>query len=198
MSYIKGKIRQLIFESDAGYKVGLIRVKESDDEELEDYINKVITFVGYFGPINLDDNYKLEGSLIYNDRYGFQYKVNNYEKEEIVGKEAVIEFLSSPLIKGCGEKTAREIVKYLGEDAIKLIKEDFSNLYLVPKMSEKKAMKIWESISKYQNTDDMIVEFKKLGFTINEALSIINSYGTNSLEIMKENPYVFIIKRLEN
>ena len=32
MSYIKGKIRQLIFESETGYKVGLIKVKESDDE----------------------------------------------------------------------------------------------------------------------------------------------------------------------
>ncbi len=191
MSYIKGKIRQLIFESETGYKVGLIKVKESDDEELSDYLNKTITFVGYFGPLLIDDSYKLEGSLIYNERYGFQYKVLNYEKEEIVGKEAVIEFLSSPLIKGCGEKTAKEIVKYLGEDAIKLIKEDFSNLFLVPKMSEKKAMKIYESISKYQNTDDMIVEFKKLGFTINEALSIINSYGNSSLEIMKDNPYVF-------
>lgn len=191
MSYIKGKIRQLIFEGETGYKVGLIRVKESDDEELEDYLNKVITFVGYFGPLMIDDTYRLEGSLIYNERYGFQYKVNNYEKEEIVGKEAVMEFLSSPLIKGCGEKTAKEIVKYLGEDAIKLIKEDFSNLFLVPKMTEKKAMKIYESISKYQNTDDMIVEFKKLGFTINEALSIINSFGNSALEIMKDNPYVF-------
>ena len=191
MSYIKGKIRQLIFEGETGYKVGLIRVKESDDDELIDYINKTITFVGYFGPLMIDDTYRLEGSLIYNDRYGFQYKVNNYEKEEIVGKEAVIEFLSSPLIKGCGEKTAQEIVKYLGEDAIKLIKEDLSNLFLVPKMTEKKAAKIFESISKYQNTDDMIVEFKKLGFTINEALSIINSFGNSSLEIMKDNPYVF-------
>ena len=42
MSYIKGKIRNLIFESESGYKVGVIRIKETDDEELIDYLNKTI------------------------------------------------------------------------------------------------------------------------------------------------------------
>ena len=46
MSYIKGKYKQSIFESETGYKVGLFRVQETDDKELG--TNKTITFTGYF------------------------------------------------------------------------------------------------------------------------------------------------------
>ena len=201
-NYIKGKVRQLIFESDSGYKVGIIRVKETNDSDMQDFLNKTITFVGYFAELNSENNYVFEGNLIYNERYGYQYKVDNYHKEEIVGKEAVIEFLSSPLIKGCGEATAKSIVDTLGEDALKLIKDNISNLFLVPKMTEKKALKIYDSITKYQSTDDMIVEFKKMGFTINESLSIINIYGNESLNIMQTNPYslkeIIDFKKIDN
>ena len=42
---------------------------------------------------------------------------------------------------------------------------------------------------KYRQTDEMIVELKNLGFTINEALSIINKYGDETISIVKSNPY---------
>lgn len=189
MNYIKGKIKHLIFESTSGYKVGLIRVKETNDPEMEDFINKSVTFTGYFADLTMDDVYVLEGSLVYTEKYGYQYKVENYHYQEVEGKDAVIEFLASPLVKGCGEKTACDIVDTLGEDALKKIKESYTNLLLVPKMTEKKALKIYDSIMKYRQTDEMIVELKNLGFTINEALSIINKYGDETISIVKSNPY---------
>ena len=189
MKYIKGKIKHLIFESTSGYKVGLIRVKETNDPEMEDFINKSVTFTGYFADLTMDDVYVLEGSLVYTEKYGYQYKVENYHYQEVEGKDAVIEFLASPLVKGCGEKTACDIVETLGEDALKKIKESYTNLLLVPKMTEKKALKIYDSIMKYRQTDEMIVELKNLGFTINEALSIINKYGDETISIVKSNPY---------
>lgn len=189
MNYIKGKIKHLIFESTSGYKVGLIRVKETNDPEMEDFINKSVTFTGYFADLTMDYVYVLEGSLVYTEKYGYQYKVENYHYQEVEGKDAVIEFLASPLVKGCGEKTACDIVETLGEDALKKIKESYTNLLLVPKMTEKKALKIYDSIMKYRQTDEMIVELKNLGFTINEALSIINKYGEETISIVKSNPY---------
>ena len=191
MRYIKGKVRQLIFESESGYKVGILRIKETDDEEMQDFVDKTITFVGYFAELNTNDNYLMNGSLIYNEKYGYQYKVENYEHEKIEGKEAVIEFLSSPLIKGCGEKTAEAIVKKLGEDAISKIKENYNNLLLVPNMTANKALKIYESITKYQSTDDMIINLKKMGFSISEGLAMINKSGNNTLDIFNTNPYFY-------
>ena len=93
----------------------------------------------------MQNTYKLYGEYIEHPRYGYSYRINNYEKEEIQGTEAIIDFLSSPLIKGCGEKRAKQIVSVLGEDAIKLIKEDINNLIKcdIPPATAKK---IYDSI----------------------------------------------------
>ena len=48
MSYIKGNYRASIYNSDKGYIIGLFKIKETNDNELENYINKTITFTGYF------------------------------------------------------------------------------------------------------------------------------------------------------
>ena len=192
MDYIRGKFKQMIFESDNGYKVGLFRIKETNDEEMEEYINKTITFTGYFAELNPESYYLLYGKYVFNERYGKQYQVSSYEREEPKGKDAVIDFLSSSIIKGCGEKTAEAIVNTLGEDAITLIKNDYENLLKVPGISEVKAKRIYNSIIKYQNTDEILLELKKMGFSMNEALNIINKWGESSLEIANNNLYTLI------
>ncbi len=191
MGYIRGKFKQMIFESDNGYKVGLFRVKEASDE-FDDMVNKTITYTGYFATVNEEDYYKLTGKFVINERYGEQFQVTNYEREEPKGKDAVIEFLSSSLVKGCGEKTANLIVETLGENALNLIKENYANLLIVPGISEIKAKRIYKSIVKYQSTDEIIVNLKKIGFTINEALTILNKWGESSLEIVSNDIYRLI------
>ena len=192
MNYIRGKFKQMIFESDNGYKVGLFRIKETNQEEMEEFVNKTITFTGYFADLNGEDYYRLNGKYVYNERYGNQYQVSSYEREEPKGKDAVIDFLSSSLVKGCGEKTANLIVETLGDDALTIIKSDPNSLLRVPGISEIKAKRIYNSIIKYQSTDQIIVELKKFGFTINEALSILNKYGENAINIVKEDIYKLI------
>jgi len=191
MEYIRGKFKQMIFESDNGYKVGLFRVKEASGE-MEEYINKTITFTGYFADVDAEAYYKLTGNYVFNERYGSQFQVSSYEREEPKGKDAVVEFLSSSLVKGCGEKTAIAIVDTLGEEALTLIKETPDNLLLVPGISEVKAKRIYNSIVKYQSNDEIIVNLKKLGFTINESLAILNKWGESSLEIVNNDIYKLI------
>ena len=191
MECIKGKFKQMIFESDNGYKVGLFRIKEAS-KGMKDFENKIITFTGYFAMINNEDYYDLTGNYIFNERYGNQFQVSSYEREEPKGKDAVIDFLSSSLVKGCGEKTAISIVDVLGEDALTLIKNDYQELLKVPGISEVKARRIYNSIVKYQSTDEIIVNLKKLGFTINEALAILNKWGESSLEIVNKDIYSLI------
>lgn len=191
MDNIRGKFKQMIFESDNGYKVGLFRVKEASSE-MEDMVNKTITFTGYFADVNYEDYYQLTGRYVFNERYGNQFQVSSYEREEPKGRDAVISFLSSSLIKGCGEKTAEAIVECLGDEALTLIKEDYTNLLKVPGISDVKAKRIYHSIVKYQSTDEIIVQLKRYGFTINEALAILNKWGESSLEIVTNDIYKLI------
>lgn len=202
MGYIRGKVRVIIYEAESNYKVGVLKVKETNDKGLEEFLGKSLHFTGYFGTLQVGDNYEMEGNLIYKEKYGYQYNVTDYKKMEVTGYEAVIEFLTSDLIKGCGEATAKRIVDTLGNDAIKKIKEDKSILMTVPKMSEKKALKIYSSIMSNSSVDDDLIKLKEMGFSINEALNIINKFQKNALSIAKTNPYalkeIIDFKKLDN
>lgn len=194
MNYIKGNFRSVIYEGNHGYKVGLFKVKETNDEEMQDFLNKVITFTGFFTDLNKEDKYLFYGSLNNHERYGIQYAVKNYEKVVPEGKEAIIEFLASPLIKNCGEKTATNIVNTLGEEAIDKIKEGYQNLLIVPGITESRALKIYHSIMKYASVDDMMIKLKEYGFSTPEVTNIISIYNDKSLNIIDEN--IYLLKEL--
>lgn len=188
MSYIKGKYKQSIFESETGYKVGLFRVQETDDKELG--TNKTITFTGYFGILNKDDTYVFNGNVIYHDRYGMQFQVDTYEKVVPEGKDAIIDFLTSSFVKGCGDVLARKIYKTFGNDALTKIKESRENLFLVSGMTDKKADSIYKSVVKYFEADKEIVKLKEMGFTVKETMELMNNFGKRVLELIDKNIYV--------
>ena len=181
MNYIKGNIKTIIYESDSGFFVGIFKIKETNEEDLKEKVNRVVTVTGLLLEPNCDDNYILYGKYIRNERYGYQYSFSSYEKLKPEGKDAVIEFLSSNLIKGCGYKTAVKIVEVLGENAIDLIKENQNNLMLVPDMSLIRAKKIYQSIIDYSLVDDILINLKKLGFSINESTKIVKKYQDKTM-----------------
>ena len=115
MSNIKGKVKYIIFESTTGFKVGQFLIKSTDDEQLSEYVNKTITFTGTFLELNNQETYSFDGEFVYHEKYGYQFQTTSYSKVEPVGKDAVIEFLSSNLISGCGIKTAEKLWMYLGK-----------------------------------------------------------------------------------
>ena len=190
MEFIKGNIRQVIFSGETGFFVGTFKVKEVS-EALSEIKNKVVVVTGLLLEPNMEDTYILQGEYVRHDRYGMQFQFKDYEKVVPEGSDAVIEFLRSPLIKGCGEKTAVNIVNTLGSDALNLIKEDMSNLLLVPNMTEKKAKAIYESIKSYSAVDDILLKLKTLGFTIPEATRLVKNYQDKVSIYLEENIYFF-------
>ncbi len=185
-----GKVRNIIFDGENGYKVGLFRVKEIDEDEK--YLNKTITFTGYFNNLNEIDKYEMIGNFKNHNKFGKQFVVESYQKIKPTTKDGVIEFLSSSLIKGSGEKTAIKIVSILGENAIDKIKENYQNLLIVPGISEEKALKIYNSIKIYDDSDDLLIYLKNLGFTIKESLKLISKYKENIKAIVDGNIYELV------
>ena len=180
MDKITGKFKKIIFDGNNGYKVILFRVKETSDN-LSELVNKTITINGYFHETNIDESYELEGNYVLNEKYGYQFQVTSYKKQEIVGVNRVEEFLTSPFVKGCGEKTAKKIVDTLGEDAINLIKEDKNNLIKVG-LADSTVEKIYKSIMDYYETDETIMFLKSLDFSNKEVMKIVNKYGNKANE----------------
>ena len=192
MAKVSGKFRNTLYQGDNGYTVALFRIKKVLDDELTDFLNKTITVTGTFISPNTEDTYVLEGDYIEHPRYGFQLKVNNYEKTAPTDEDALIEFLSSKLIKGCGEKTAKNIVEHFGVDAINIIKNNPERLYEIKGLKETTVNKIYSSISSYANADETLVYLKKLGFQLSECSLIYNKYGEGIKEIINDSFYSLI------
>ena len=190
--YVKGTFRQSIFRNEKGFKIGLLRVHETNIIDMQEYVNKTITFTGYFADLNENEKYIMYGEIVHHPKYGFQYNVNNAERVKPDDKDGIIEFLSSDLFKGIGEKMATSIVDILGEEALELILKDKTCLYTVPKLSETKINLIHDTLVKYEESHETIVKLTELGFTMRDTLTIYNKYKSNTIRIIENNIYRLI------
>jgi exodeoxyribonuclease V alpha subunit len=193
MTYIKGNYRKTIFRSDKGYVIGLFKIRETTDPLLEDYVNKTITFTGYFHELNEDDIYIMYGDFTSHERYGEQYQVKEYERIKPEDKDGIIAFLASDLFPGIGDKMARMIVDILGDDALDKILKDPSCLLMIPKLSEEKIKNVYNILTKYEESHQMFVYLGELGFNMKDALNIYNTYRNNTMNIIENNIYQVII-----
>lgn len=187
--YIKGNYRKTIFASDKGYVIGLFKVRETNDEQMKMYLNKTVTFTGYFHDLNEDDVYCFYGESVDHPKYGFQFQVTNYERLKPEDEDGLIAFLSSDLFKGVGPALAKSIVDTLGKNVLDEILKDESCLLLVPKMSSKKAHKIYEVLSKYEESHQVIVYLTDLGFNMKDSLDIYNTYRKETINNIEHDPY---------
>ena len=187
MNYIKGKLKKIIFHNnDSGYVVALFRVKETNDVAMKEKVNKSITVTGVFTDVNIDISMILYGNYIHNEKFGMQYAVDSYEIEMPTTKDAIIEFLASSFIDGCGEKTAKKIVNHFGEKTLEKIKENRDNLLEIEGMTTIRAAKIYNSLQNYNKSSEAILKFQNLGFTIEECSRIYNKFKDRIDEVLGE------------
>ncbi len=190
MNYIKGKIKKTIFyNADNGFLVALFRVKETNDISLKEKVNKTITITGQFPDVNLDVLMELYGKFIKNERFGMQYSVNNYVLSRPDSKEAIIDFLASSFISGCGEVTAKKIVDMYGKDTLDIIKNDKTKLLMIDGMTESRANKIYDSLQNYNKSSDIIMTFQTLGFSIDECFKIYQKFKNRIEDILNDDFY---------
>ena len=187
--FIKGVFKKTIYKSDRGYIIGLFKVKDTNSEELKDYINKSLTFTGYFHELNEEEKYTFYGEGVEHPKYGFQFSVTEYEKSKPEDKEGLVEFLSSDLFPGIGEKIAESIVDVLGLDALNKILEDPAILNLVPKLTSKKMELIYNNLLKYNESSAIIIYLTELGFSMKDAMNIYNFYKKITKDIIESNIY---------
>ena len=187
--FIKGVFKKTIYKSDRGYIIGLFKVKDTNSEELKDYINKSLTFTGYFHELNEEEKYTFYGEGVEHPKYGFQFSVTEYEKSKPEDKEGLVDFLSSDLFPGIGEKIAESIVDVLGLDVLNKILEDPAILNLVPKLTSKKMELIYNNLLKYNESSAIIIYLTELGFSMKDAMNIYNFYKKITKDIIESNIY---------
>lgn len=191
-NYIKGNVRKILFESNNGYKVGLFKIKETNSEEVSEYLDKTITFTGSFMPHNTELTYIFYGNLFNHSKYGVQFNVTSYDVCEPTGEEEIIMYLGSGLFKGIGLKTAKKIVDEFKENTLEEIKNGNSRLFLIKGLNEKKIENLINKVRELEKYNDLIVGLNSLGFSTEESMTLLTKYKERIKDILENNIYLLI------
>ena len=192
MIYIKGNYTKSIYKNNTGYNIGIFRVSDTNSESLADYIGRTITFTGYFHELNEIDTYMFYGKLVNHEKYGEQFQVESYERCKPEEKDSIIEFLTSGLFKGIGEKKAKNIVDVLGKDTLKIILETPDNLLLIPSITKQNVDTLHNKLKEYEASYETIMYLGDMGFSTKDSMLIYNYYKKDTKKVIEEDIYKLI------
>ena len=181
MEEVIGKLKVVVFHNKENL-YSVIKVKPDDYED-----KKYLTIVGNFNIPNNTSNYKFFGEYIVHPRFGSQFVATNYEELLPTSKEEVLKYLSSPLFKGIGIKTATKVVDFLGDNAIEKIKEDPNILDSLLNQTQKQS--ILSQIMQEDYFDEAVRMFMVNGLSMKMLLKIRSVYQDKMVDFVKENPY---------
>ena len=177
---LKGIVDKITYRnSDNGYTVFKIKA----DKEF-------VSCVGLVPLLNEGDIVSLEGNYSNHAVYGEQFNVTSLEIEPPKTKLQVLKYLSSGAIRGIGPATALKIVERFKDDTLNIIENNPLELTVIKGISEDKARMIGEEYKKQYGIKDIMLELSSYNITPIEASNIFGTFGVNSIEIIKDNPFL--------
>src|SRR5690625_3920390 len=94
------------------------------------------------------------------------------------------------MVKGCGKKTARNILNKLGSNALAIItREKEACLSGIKGLGKKRAKQVVQSVNQTFELQKIIAELLVYGITAAMVIKAYKEYGSNTVEIIKKNPY---------
>lgn len=177
--HIEGPIEEIIFRNEQnGYTVFVL-----------DFKTTPVVCVGKLVSANVGENLALDGEYVNNSKYGYQFAFSSYEVVLPSTLAGIEKYLSSGLIKGVGPVTAKNIVNHFKEQTFDIIEMSPSSLAEVRNISMKKALEIGEKFKELKKLQNSVMFLQKYNISTNMALKIYDIYGSNTIEIVKNNPY---------
>ncbi|MBI0576453.1 ATP-dependent RecD-like DNA helicase [Neobacillus cucumis] len=187
--FVKGKHLVTIFHNEQNlYTVLRIRVEETNDQ----YEDKEAVVTGYFPKIHEQETYIFYGEFKEHPKFGLQFHTNHFRKDIPQTEQGVITYLSSEMFKGIGKKTAENIVKVLGENAISKILNQPSLLDSIPKLPPDKAKMLYDTLMEHQGLEQVMVALNQYGFGPQLSMRIYQAYKEETLGIIQKNPYKLV------
>lgn len=181
MAEITGIVEEIVFRNeDNGFSVIDIR---------EEGTGQMVTAVGSFPFISQGERIRLEGEWVNHPDYGPQFKMINYSSAAPSTVTGLINYLSSGLIKGVGEATARKLVDHFGLDVLDIIQFNPQRLLEVDGIGEARAEMIASSFSEQKEIREVMIFLQSHGISTTFALKIYKLYGSNTIELVRQNPY---------
>ena len=178
----EGRLIRIIFNNESnGYTVAVLDTDEG-----------AIRIAGSVAEPREGASYRLEGKFTIHPKYGEQFSFTGYEELMPEGEDAIYEFLAAGNIRGIGPKTARAIVDTFGEESLKVIEETPEKLLSISGIGPKSLARISESYAESREFANVSIELRELGIEMTAAIRIYKCYGSDSIEVVRENPYILV------
>lgn len=179
---IQGTIQRTRFHNSTnGYCI--ISIEVNDESMMP------TTGVGYMPSIREGDEFTFTGAWKNHPKFGKQFVFDKYELILPQSRKGIISYLAT-LAYGVGWAKATKIVDTLGENCLELIKEDHGALGRVQGITGEQAEKIVEKLNENVVLSELSALICKEGVTPRLAAQIYNQYGAESINVVKNNPYI--------
>ncbi len=201
---IIGRFDYKIYENpDNGYKIYTFEIEKIiDEDDFEHEAQDLISITGYY---EVNEHSAVLPCKIIGTVAAYkgekQLKAETVEFIEPATDEGIISFLSCGIIKGVGEKTARNIVmgyttstgtvEGFGSKTLEIIKNEPLLLTRIRGISGDKARVIHDSYMENMEYQNVMIFFQKFGVSSAKAMKIYNAFKGTSIAIAEQNPYMF-------
>lgn len=179
MEKIEGIVEEIIFcNRDNWYTVCDIRSGR-----------RLITAVGYMPDLAVGETIVVTGTWTVHQDYGKQLKVETCERALPTTTDSIFKYLSSGIIKGIGEATAKKIVDRFGEDTLRILQFEPERLAEIKGISEEKALRIGQAFMEREQIRQIVMFLQKYGVSATYAVKVWKKFGAESINEIKRNPY---------
>ncbi len=180
MPDIQGTVEDIVFKNDEnGYVVA--RIKDG---------NKLHTIVGTIPYLTEGQVLHLSGQWVNHPQFGEQLKVEHCEELLPNSTTGIEKYLASGAISGIGPVTAKKIVDKFGQATFDVLENNIERLKEIEGIGDKKIAIIYDSYCKQREVKNIMVFLQTYGVTPNQCVKIYKKFGSKSIEIVRENPYV--------
>ena len=181
MVHLQGSVERVTFHSEAsGFFV--IRVKCKGQREL-------VTMTGNTPSITPGEFVDASGIWFNDHKHGVQFKVKHIKTVTPNTLEGIEKYLGSGMVKGIGPHFAKRLVKAFGEQVFDIIEEKPERLMELEGIGKKRREKITSAWSEQKVIREIMVFLQSHGVGTARAVRIYKTYGDQSVEKVRENPY---------
>lgn len=178
---VTGTVEEIIYtNSDNGYTVCTI---DSTDDG-------IFTATGYMPFVSEGERIALSGNWTTHPDYGEQFKAEYYETVMPSDEESILKYLSSGIISGIREATAKKLLEHFGCDVLHIMMNEPEKLAQIKGISKEKAKRIGAEFCELQSMQNIVMFLQQYNISANMAVKVHNVLGANSVDMIKKNPYI--------
>ena len=181
MEHLRCVVERITYQNaDNGYTVLKCAVKNYSD---------LVTVVGTMPDTHVGSVLSLEGIWKMDARYGRQFSVEKFEETLPATVYGIEKYLGSGLVKGVGPKFAKRIVEKFGKDTLNIIEDTPDKLLTVQGIGKVRVDRIKTSWQEQKEIKNIMLFLQSHEVSTSHATKIFKTYGSESITIVKENPY---------